>query len=38
MLIEEFQVKIPAIGAALSKFFGVPYEAFKPTASSRRTC
>ena len=30
VLIEEFQVKIPAIGAALAKFFGVPYEAFKP--------
>jgi type II secretory ATPase GspE/PulE/Tfp pilus assembly ATPase PilB-like protein len=30
VLIEEFQVKVPAIGAALSKFFGVPYEAFKP--------
>jgi type II secretory ATPase GspE/PulE/Tfp pilus assembly ATPase PilB-like protein len=30
VLIEEFQVKIPAIGAALSKFFGVPYEPFKP--------
>jgi type II secretory ATPase GspE/PulE/Tfp pilus assembly ATPase PilB-like protein len=29
VLIDEFQVKIPAIGAALSKFFGVPYEAFK---------
>ena len=29
VLIEEFQVKIPAIGAALSKFFGVPYEAYK---------
>jgi len=29
VLTEEFQVKIPAIGAALSKFFGVPYEAFK---------
>src|SRR4029079_5421655 len=27
--VEEFQVKIPAIGAALSKFFGVPYEPFK---------
>ncbi len=26
VLIEEFQVKIPAIGAALAKFFGVPYE------------
>ena len=30
ILISEFQVKIPALGAALSKFFGVPYEAFKP--------
>src|SRR5712691_9348044 len=30
VLIEEFQVKIPAIGGALSKFFGVPYETFKP--------
>jgi len=29
VLTEEFQVKIPAIGAALSKFFGVPYEPFK---------
>jgi type II secretory ATPase GspE/PulE/Tfp pilus assembly ATPase PilB-like protein len=29
VLAEEFQVKVPAIGAALSKFFGVPYEAFK---------
>jgi type II secretory ATPase GspE/PulE/Tfp pilus assembly ATPase PilB-like protein len=29
VLAEEFQVKIPAIGAALSKFFGVPYEAYK---------
>ena len=29
VLIDEFQVKIPAIGAALSKFFGVAYEAFK---------
>jgi type II secretory ATPase GspE/PulE/Tfp pilus assembly ATPase PilB-like protein len=29
VLTEEFQVKIPAIGQALSKFFGVPYEAFK---------
>src|SRR6266849_6297166 len=29
VLSDEFQVKIPAIGAALSKFFGVPYEAFK---------
>jgi type II secretory ATPase GspE/PulE/Tfp pilus assembly ATPase PilB-like protein len=29
VLVEEFQVKIPAIGAALSKFFAVPYEAFK---------
>src|SRR5688500_14505686 len=30
VLVDEFQVKIPAIGAALSKFFGVPYEVFKP--------
>ncbi len=30
VLADEFQVKIPAIGGALSKFFGVPYEAFKP--------
>ena len=29
VLIDEFQVKLPAIGAALSKFFGVPYEPFK---------
>jgi type II secretory ATPase GspE/PulE/Tfp pilus assembly ATPase PilB-like protein len=29
VLAEEFQVKIAAIGAALSKFFGVPYETFK---------
>src|SRR3989454_6845502 len=29
VLTEEFQVKIPAIGGALSKFFGVPYEPFK---------
>jgi type II secretory ATPase GspE/PulE/Tfp pilus assembly ATPase PilB-like protein len=29
VLAEEFQVKIPAIGSALSKFFGVPYETFK---------
>jgi type II secretory ATPase GspE/PulE/Tfp pilus assembly ATPase PilB-like protein len=30
VLTDEFQVKLPAIGQALSKFFGVPYEAFKP--------
>jgi len=30
VLIDEFQVKIPAIGAALAKFFGVPYEPHKP--------
>ena len=29
VLVEEFQVKLPAIGQALSKFFGVPYEPFK---------
>src|SRR2546427_1595223 len=30
VLTDEFQVKIPAIGAALSKFFSVPYEPYKP--------
>src|SRR5688500_14863637 len=30
VLLEEFQVKVQAIGSALSKFFGVPYEPFKP--------
>ena len=30
VLIDEFQVKTPAIGQALSKFFGVPYDPFKP--------
>src|SRR5258706_7213042 len=30
ILVDEFQVKIPAIGAALAKFFGVDYEPFKP--------
>src|SRR5689334_11203701 len=29
VLTDEFQVKLPAIGGALSKFFGVPYEPFK---------
>jgi type II secretory ATPase GspE/PulE/Tfp pilus assembly ATPase PilB-like protein len=29
VLTDEFQVKIPAIGAALSKFFGVPYEPYR---------
>jgi len=29
VLVDEFQVKIPAIGAALAKFFGAPYEPFK---------
>ena len=29
VLAEEFQVKLPAIGGALSKFFGVPYEPYK---------
>lgn len=29
ILIDEFQVKLPAIGGALSKFFGVPYEPLK---------
>jgi type II secretory ATPase GspE/PulE/Tfp pilus assembly ATPase PilB-like protein len=30
VLAQEFQVKLPAIGSALAKFFGVPYEPFKP--------
>ncbi len=29
ILLGEFQVKLPAIGVALSKFFGVPYEPYK---------
>src|SRR5262249_39039751 len=29
VLVDELQVKVPAIGAALSKFFGVPYEPHK---------
>jgi type II secretory ATPase GspE/PulE/Tfp pilus assembly ATPase PilB-like protein len=29
VLVDEFQVKVPSIGQALSKFFGVPYEPFK---------
>jgi type II secretory ATPase GspE/PulE/Tfp pilus assembly ATPase PilB-like protein len=30
ILVDEFQVKPPAIGAALAKFFSVEYEPFKP--------
>ena len=30
VLVSEFQVKLSAIGDALSRFFGVPYEPFKP--------
>ncbi|MCX7961084.1 MAG: GspE/PulE family protein [Burkholderiales bacterium] len=30
VLVDEFQVKLSAIGAALAKFFGVPYEPFRP--------
>jgi len=29
VLVDEFQVKISAIGQALAKYFGVPYEPFK---------
>jgi len=29
ILMEEFQVKLPALGSALAKFFGVPYEPYK---------
>jgi hypothetical protein len=38
VLIDEFRVKLLAIGAALEKFFGVPYEPFRRTASSRSSC
>ena len=30
VLIDEFQVKVPALGEALSSYFGVAYETFKP--------
>jgi type II secretory ATPase GspE/PulE/Tfp pilus assembly ATPase PilB-like protein len=30
VLVSEFQVTVPAIGSALSKFFSVDYEPFKP--------
>src|SRR5215813_9886412 len=30
VLLEEFQVKVPALGDALAGYFGVPYEPFKP--------
>lgn len=30
VLTDEFQVKLPSIGVALAKYFGVPYEPFKP--------
>lgn len=29
VLVDEFQVKVPALGDALAAFFGVPYESFK---------
>ncbi|MHB1236604.1 MAG: ATPase, T2SS/T4P/T4SS family [Gallionella sp.] len=29
VLIDEFQVTVPALGKALSSFFGVPYEAYR---------
>ena len=29
VLIDEFQVSVPALGKALSSFFGVPYEAYR---------
>jgi hypothetical protein len=35
VLISDFQVKVPAIGQALSKFFNVPYEPFKPDRVKR---
>ncbi len=30
VLVKDFQVKLAVIGNALGKFYGVPYEAFKP--------
>ncbi len=30
VLIDQFQVKLAAIGGSLAKFFGVPYDPFKP--------
>jgi type II secretory ATPase GspE/PulE/Tfp pilus assembly ATPase PilB-like protein len=30
VLVEEFQVKVPALGDSLAGYFGVPYEPFKP--------
>jgi type II secretory ATPase GspE/PulE/Tfp pilus assembly ATPase PilB-like protein len=30
VLLDEFQVKVSALGEALGQFFGVPYEPFKP--------
>jgi len=30
VLIEEFKVKLPALGEALASYFGVPYEPFRP--------
>jgi len=30
ILVSEFKVKLPIIGAAISKFFGVPYEPHRP--------
>ena len=30
VLLNEFQVKLPAIGQSLAKFFNVPYECYKP--------
>jgi type II secretory ATPase GspE/PulE/Tfp pilus assembly ATPase PilB-like protein len=30
VLVDEFDIKLPVIGHALAKFFGVPYEPFRP--------
>lgn len=30
LLVDQYQVQLPVLGAALSKFFNVPYEPFKP--------
>jgi len=31
ILLDEYQLRLPAVGEALGKFFGVPYESHKPT-------
>jgi type II secretory ATPase GspE/PulE/Tfp pilus assembly ATPase PilB-like protein len=33
ILVNQFQVKLPTLGAALARFYGVPYEPFRPERS-----